>query len=112
MKLAKIGNRLLNYRKTQVNNLANLLELLSSMEGRKALQKDQNRLDPREVQQGQVPGLALGSQPPHAELQTGAEWLKGGPAGRVLEMLANSWLGMSQVCPDGQGQWHLVWQQD
>ena len=48
-----------------------------------------------------MPGPALGSHQPHAALQAGAEWLekgKGGLVEKVLEVLVDSQLNMSQQC--------------
>lgn len=67
------------------------------MEGRKALQRDQDRLisglriELQEVQRGQVPDPSLGSQQPQAVLQAGR-----GEAGKDLGVLQHR-LSMSQV---------------
>ena len=51
-----------------------------------------------EIQQGQVPGPALGSQQPHAIYKLGEERLKSCPAEKDLGVLVNSWLNMSRQC--------------
>lgn len=52
--------------------------------------------------------LPLGHNDPMQSYRLGAERLKGCPEGKHLGMMVNSRLNTSQVCPAGQGQWHLA----
>ncbi|KAK4807450.1 hypothetical protein QYF61_002001 [Mycteria americana] len=70
------------------------------LEGRKALQRDLDRLDPWAggncLRFNKAP--ALGPQQPHATLQVGEEWLESCQAEKDLGVLVDSRLNMSQQC--------------
>ncbi|RMC01200.1 hypothetical protein DUI87_22292 [Hirundo rustica rustica] len=72
------------------------------LEGRKALQRDLDRLDPRtkanwmRFNKGQDPALV--SQQSRAALYTGAEWMESGPVEKDLGMLVGIWLIVIQLC--------------
>jgi len=72
------------------------------LEGRKALQRDLDRLHRwaegqlYEVLQGQMPGPALGSHQPTQHYRPGEEWLESCPVKKDLGVLVDSRLNMSQ----------------
>ncbi|KAK4831907.1 hypothetical protein QYF61_020054, partial [Mycteria americana] len=66
------------------------------LEGRKALQRDLDRVDPWAEVDCQVPGPALWSQQPHECYSFGEEWLESCPSEKQLGVLVDSRLNMSQ----------------
>jgi len=76
-----------------------LRESVDLLEGRKALQRDLDRLDCwTEVQQDQMSGPALGHNNPMQYYRLGKEWLESCMEERDLEVLVSSCPNMSQQC--------------